>query len=187
MIDLLIPVAHAAEAAAEAGSTGVAGSLGLSAKLFVAQLVNFGVVLYVLWRWVFTPVSKHLEERRAKIDASLRAAEQVAKDKAEFETWKAAEQTKARREASDILESARAAAVRLQGEELEKTKTEQARLLVQAKNQIEAERVAGERTVREHAAELVAEAASKVLGEKISPEKDRELIERALKSVAAKA
>ena len=56
------------EVTKEAGSGGVIGTLGLNWKLFMAQLLNFGIVLFVLWKWVFRPVAGALETRRQRVE-----------------------------------------------------------------------------------------------------------------------
>ena len=46
------------EAKQVAESAGILGPLGVDVKLFIAQLVNVGVVLFVMWRWVYKPLLK---------------------------------------------------------------------------------------------------------------------------------
>src|SRR5574340_228833 len=93
----LIPVAYAAEeAASEASNQGLAGTLGINWKLFIAQLVNFGIILAVLWKWVFIPVAKNLAARTEKIEKSLNDADRIAREKEEFAKWREAEMTKVR-------------------------------------------------------------------------------------------
>ncbi|MBL8031980.1 MAG: hypothetical protein JNK33_06710, partial [Candidatus Doudnabacteria bacterium] len=73
LIGIFIEVAHASEAAT--GQASGLGSLGLNAKLFIAQLVNFSIIFFVLWRWVFKPITRHLQERTTRIEQSLQDAE----------------------------------------------------------------------------------------------------------------
>ena len=51
-------------------ATGGLGTLGINGKIFLAQLVNFVLVLIVLWRWAFTPIVKILDKRRDQIAKS---------------------------------------------------------------------------------------------------------------------
>ncbi|MBX4188293.1 MAG: hypothetical protein KW793_04140, partial [Candidatus Doudnabacteria bacterium] len=45
-------IQSAAEAGAHKNSSGVLGTLGINWKLFLAQLINFSIVLFVFWKWV---------------------------------------------------------------------------------------------------------------------------------------
>src|SRR3989344_1771355 len=74
---ILFATQQAAEHAGESG--GAIGTLGLNWKLFIAQLINFSVIMFILWRWVFRPVGGALESRRKKIEESVAKAETIEK------------------------------------------------------------------------------------------------------------
>ncbi len=181
--------AQAAEAvheAAEAANPNVATMFGISAKLFVAQLVNFGIVLLVLWKWVFTPVTKALQKRTQKIEQSLQTAENIQVQKAEFETWKKAEMAQARVAAAEIVGQAKGEAEKVREELLHKAKQEQEKLLADGKKALaqEQEQVLAE--ARGQLADLVVLAAEKVLKEKLTDKKDKELAQSALNTLSTK-
>jgi F-type H+-transporting ATPase subunit b len=52
--------------------SGLLSSLGIEWKSLVAQLINFGILVFVLWKLVYKPILKVLDERA-----------QMAKDAAE--------------------------------------------------------------------------------------------------------
>jgi len=58
-----------------AQAAGPIGAFGLNGKIFVAQLVNFGLVLLVLWRFAYRPIVNMLEARSEKIEKSVKEAE----------------------------------------------------------------------------------------------------------------
>ena len=181
---ILIPVAHAAEeAAAEAGSGGVAGTLGINLKLFIAQLINFGILLFVLWRYAFTPIAKRLTERTEKIEKSLHDADRIAKEKQEFETWKNAEMGKARQEASSIVTAAQTEAQKAKQQIAEQTKAEQEKIVAQAKQQIESEKSRQLAEAKSEIANMVTSAAEKILRKKLDAKADQELIKESLAQV----
>jgi F-type H+-transporting ATPase subunit b len=175
-----IPVAHAAD---EAANTGVAGMFGLNANLFLAQLINFGIVLVVLWKWVFTPVTKGLKARTEKIEKSLRDAESVEQQKKDFETWKAAEITNTRKEAAEVIAKAKTDAETVRAELLNKTKAEQQKVVEQTKEQLKSEQERSVAEVKEEIATLVVAASEKILRRKLDPASDKELIKQSLKEV----
>lgn len=70
------------------------------------QVVNFGVILFVLNKFLYKPIQKVLDERAAKINDGLKAAEKNLKAQAEVEVSQKKELAKARREAGKIITDA---------------------------------------------------------------------------------
>ncbi len=162
--------------------TGVVGMFGLNWKLFLAQLINFGIVLFVLWKWVFKPVTKGLSDRTDKIEGSLAEAEKIMKDRADFDSWKNDEIGKVRSESSAIIAEAKKSAEELKADTLQTTTDEQNRLIEQTKARLESEKILMIQQAKTELADIVVEATSKILKEKIDPAKDKQLIDDALKS-----
>lgn len=181
-----INIAHAAEAANEvaAPSGGVLGLLGINFKLFIAQLVNFAIVLFILWKWVFTPITKQLQSRTASIEKSLKDAETTEKEKQEFNTWKKQEMAKARTEASGIVSAAAGEAESVKAQILAAAKAEQEKILETTKSQLKIEQEKAVAAVKTEVAGLVVSATEKILKQKLDPKKDKELIDEALKGIA---
>lgn len=50
-------------------------AFGIDWRLLLIQSINFGLVLVVLWRYLYTPVLKMIDERRNAIAESVRKAE----------------------------------------------------------------------------------------------------------------
>ena len=91
MFSVLLPLAEATgravEAAAEAhgeaaasGITKLFSDFGISGPFFLAQVINFSIVAFLLWRFAFKPVLANIETRQKTIDSGLKyAAEMKAK------------------------------------------------------------------------------------------------------------
>ncbi len=185
VLDFFIHIAHAAEEVATAATTAepsqdLAGMFGISWKLFLAQLVNFSIVLFILWKWVFTPVTKALQKRTQKIEDSLKTAESITKDKLEFEKWKAVEMGKARSEAADIVTQAKTEAEAVRSELLAKAKQEQAAVVLDGKEKLEQEQVRMIQEAKGQLADIVIQATEKILREKLDDTKDKQMAEEAL-------
>ena len=176
-------IIHIAKASEEASSGGVAGTLGLNLKLFIAQLVNFAIVLFVLWKWVFTPVTKALSSRTEKIEASLKTAESIAKERENFAEWQKQQMTTARQEAGSLLLEAKNQAEALRNSMLIETREQQEQIVAKTKVQLETERTQTMASVKEELANLVISASEKILGEKLDSHKDKELITKSISDV----
>lgn len=55
-------------------------NLGIDLQGIIFHLVNFGVVLFVLWKWVYTPLLKTIDERRNTIETNINEAEHLRKN-----------------------------------------------------------------------------------------------------------
>jgi len=178
---LLVPIAHAADAASSSGNP--VAVLGLNVQLFIAQLINFGVILFILWKWVFTPVAKKLQERSDKIQKSMNDSERIAKEKQEFEIWKNKEMGETRKQAGEIITQSQLEAGKLKNQLLAETKTQQVQLVEQAKQQILQEKDMALQSAKSELADIVTEAAEKILRHKLDSAKDKELIKESLANV----
>ena len=167
----------------EPTNQGVLGLLGINWKLFVAQLVNFGIVLFVLWKWVFKPVSSGLEARTAKIEKSLHDATDIEQAKKEFEDWKSGAMSTARSEAAQIVSNAKTEAQVVKKEILDEAKADQEKVIAQARDAIEQEKLQAITDIKTEAADLVVAATQKILGQKLDSAKDKELIKQSLKGL----
>lgn len=181
-MDFFVHIASAAaESAAHAeGEASPIAIFGLDWKLLLAQLVNFGIVFLVLWKWVFGPVSKVLESRAKRVEGSIKEAESIVRQKSEFEEWKKGETSKVYEEAKGILAAARA-----QGEELrvlakKDLDIQREQILTEARQEIETERRKMLNEAKGELAGLVRQAIEKVLKGHMSKEQEQELLDSAI-------
>src|SRR3989338_9915830 len=101
----IVAVAIAAESAAETsgGLAGVAATLGLNGKLFLAQLINFGLLVLILWRLLYKPLVSFMETRAKRIVEGLDNAKRYDEKLKELESERQNVLVKADREAQKIL------------------------------------------------------------------------------------
>jgi len=129
-------------------------ALGINPTLFLAQLINFLLLIFILRALLYRPIMNLLNERTKRIEESVRDAEKVREQLANARRDYEAEIAKARQEAAkqqeaEIIAQARREAERLKEEARLQAEQERARMLSEAKSQI---------------AELVTLTASRVLG-----------------------
>ncbi len=179
--------AEVTQAASESGAptaeenTGIVGMFGLNWKLFVAQLINFAIILFVLWKWVWSPVTKGLAQRTEKIENSLEDAQKISQERETFDSWKQGEISQVRAEAASIISQAKSDAEKVKSDLLDKTKEEQAKLIAAAQVKLEQEKQMMVESAKTELAGLVVGATEKILKQKLDAKKDAALIEDALK------
>ncbi len=154
--------------------------LGIDWKLLIAQIVNFLVLLFILYKFAYGPILAMLEKRQKKIEKGLADADEAHKKLAESEEKQKEILKKARGEAKVIVEKAYIQAEKSKSEIAVEAKVQAEKILANAKMEIEREK---EKTLGEIKSEiggLVIAAAEKIVGEKMDGEKDRELIEKSI-------
>lgn len=85
-------------------------NLGLDWKVLVAQLVNFGILLVILKRFLYKPLVKAIDERNKKISTALDDSKRIEEklqniEKKETELLELARE-KAKKEREEIIEMA---------------------------------------------------------------------------------
>ena len=143
------------------------------------QTFNFGLILYVLTKYLYKPLMKLLDDRAKKINEGLAAAEKNLKAASESEKIVKAELGKAKKTAATILADAEKEA-KIKGAEI----VEQARVKAKAEaDKIRAD-IAGEQAeldkqIEKKAAVLATAMVKKALAETLTA-KDSEKITSAI-------
>jgi len=154
--------------------------LGIDWKLLIAQILNFLVLLFVLWRFVYKPLVKLLEDRSKKIEKGIKDAE-AAKQTLKLGQKKQEEIIRtAKKEAQKIIEKAVLEGKKIK-EELEKEASLKAQEIIDAsKIQIQKEKEAAINEVKKEIGGIVALAVEKIIDEKMTEQKDKQLIRKFL-------
>lgn len=158
--------------------------LGIDWRLFIAQVINFLVLFFVLKRFLYKPVLGMLERRRETIEKSLEDAKKIEEAAGIAALQKEEILREARREAGNIIEEAGKRAEATREEKLLLTKQEVEKIIVQGKVQLGAEREAVMRGIKAEAAELVASAVEKILADVSNEKIDKALAAKALAGIA---
>lgn len=157
------------------------GTFHIDYKILIAQIVNFAIVLFVLYKFAYGPLVKAMEDRTKKIEKGIKDAEVAKKKLEETEEREKEVLGKARKEAQAIIEAAEKTAAKNKEELLNEAKKKSEEILISAQNQLEEEKKKMMSEVKSEIAQLVVAATSRVIDEKMDDKKDRGIIENALK------
>lgn len=168
-----------------AESAGGLAALGLNTTSLIFQLVNFGILYFVLTKYAFPAILGLLKKRRETIEAGIAdaAAAKEARESAEAERAKVL--AEARKQASELVAAARSEA-----------QDEAAKILANANAAANAAAESAERRIANQKAEareelmselggIVAAATASVTRDELKPAADAAVIKRALNDVAA--
>jgi F-type H+-transporting ATPase subunit b len=82
-------------------------SLGINPTYLIGQIINFGILLFVLTKFLYKPILKILDARAKKIAEGIKAAEESIKEKEKMDSTKKEQMLQTRREVEKILAQAK--------------------------------------------------------------------------------
>ena len=157
--------------------------LAPNAGLMFWTLLIFLVLLVILAKFAFKPLTAAVEAREAALEKAIKDAQADREAAAKH----LAEQTKAldaaRAEAQRMVAESRTTGEKLRNEMLEQTKHQQAELLERARVEIDNERKRAVADLRREAVELAVAGASKVIERNLDDQTNRKLVESFLATV----
>lgn len=168
-----------------AQSTSFIDTLGLNWKLFIAQLVNFSVIVFVLWRWMYRPLVQLMDKRTKKIEQSLEDAKRIERDLQQLDATKNATLREARQESQRVIDEATKKGEAFRQELLAHARADADKVLSETKITLAHEKEKTLTEIKAHVADLVVAATEKILGEKLDGKKDKELVEAVVRQVGA--
>ncbi|MFA5359088.1 MAG: F0F1 ATP synthase subunit B [Patescibacteria group bacterium] len=155
----------------------------LDVKLVIAQLVNFVIVLLVLWFFALKPLLKTMNERSAKIEKSLRDAQEIEERVKSSKKEREEKIAEIKRESLEILAQTQVQAEENRKETINKTKEDVAKLVNQGKEQLAAEKDKMVSAAKTEVADLVVAVTKKVLGSALTKDIDKKVIEDAIEKI----
>lgn len=156
--------------------------MNINLTLF-GQMISFAVFVWFTMKFIWPPIVKAVQERKAKIAEGLAAAERGHHEQ-ELGQKRAMEiMRQAKAEASDVVAQAQKRAAEIIDEARTDARAEGDRLLVAARAEIEQERTKVREELRESLASLVVSATEKILQKEIRVEDHRSLLDGFAKQI----
>ena len=156
-----------------------------SGLLFWMTIV-FLAVFFILWRWGFPSIIKMVNERKNYIDESLAKAEEANLRLANIQKQGEELLMEAREKQAQILREASQTRDSIVEQAQEKAHEESARILSEAKAEIESQKQAAIRDIRTQVAELSVQIAEKILRKQLTTSAEQaQLIDSLLDEVAS--
>ena len=110
-------------------------TFGVDWHLLLINAINFGLLLLVLWYFLYAPVMKMLEERRARVVQGVHDAEAAAQKLREIEASRASALQAAGKEADALVAAARAAGAQKERDLVQKGEAAAQRAVAEAQAQ----------------------------------------------------
>ena len=144
---------------------------------FLGQMISFVVFIWFTMTYVWTPIVKALNDRKAKIAEGLAASERGHQEKALGEQRALELMKDAKVQAADVLAQAQKRAAEIVEEAKSDARAEGGRLVAAAQAEIERETNRAREELRERVATLAVAAAEKILKKEIDANAHRSLVD----------
>ncbi len=155
-------------------------------KLILAQVINFIIVVLVLWRVAYKPLLTAMNERTQKIEGGIKNALEVEKKLLKIEKDKEKIFLNARNQVEEIFSEAKARAKEAEEESKIKTRDEVGKIVLQGKEELRREREKVLKEIKGEVSELVIAITEKVLQEKIDKKEHERLLKQAAHALSKK-
>lgn len=158
---LLMPLA------ARAAEKGEQSNFLVPNGTFLVELLAFGIMLFLLGKYVIPPINRAMTARQEAIRTELSDLEQAKQDANDAEAEFKAQIADARHEAARIREESREQGAAIIAELREQAQAESQRIVEHAHAQIDADRKAALASLRAEVGTLATSLAERIVGESL--------------------
>ena len=155
-------------------------TLGVHLPSLLIYLVNFLLVLGLLFAFAYKPILRLMDQRADRIRESLEASERAREEAASSQQAVEDQLVEARREGQRIIDQAREAAERFRAEEMERAREQAETFVSRAQADIQRERDEALERLRAQFSDLAVLAAERVINSSLDEAQHRQLIEEVL-------
>jgi F-type H+-transporting ATPase subunit b len=134
----------------------------------------FIIVFVVLRKFAWGPILSSLDQREKNIAGSLETAERVKREMAQLKSENEELMARAREERSAMLKEAKETKDRIVSEAKEQAKAEANKIIIDAQQQINAQKMAAITEVKNQVGKLVIEVSEKVLRKQLAANEAQE-------------
>ncbi len=172
---------------AQAGGGGpvqeIARTFGVDWPHLIAQMISFGIVCALLYKFAYRRVLTMLEHRRQQIAEGLANAEKIKAELARTEAQRREAMLEANAQATKLIEEARAAAARVQETETQKAIAAAEQIIAKAREAAAQDHARMLAELKREVGRLVVQTTATVTGKILTPDDQRRLAEESARQI----
>lgn len=107
------------------------GRLGIDVKLLIAQIINFGLLVWLLQKFLYQPLVKHIEKEEAALKAGEKEEESLQDEEKHIAQEKSQAEKDAQQKAREIISTAEDVAEKIREKTRQETRLEKQKLIEQ--------------------------------------------------------
>jgi F-type H+-transporting ATPase subunit b len=170
-----------------AAGKSTAETFGVDWPHFIAQVISFSIVAFLLYRFAYKPILGVLEERRRAIAEGLANADKIKSELARTEAARQEILNQANQQANKLIEEARAAAARVQERETQKAIKEAEQIIAKAREQTNLEHSRMLTDLKREVGSLVVRTTGAVTGKILTSDDQNRIVEETRQQLATEA
>jgi F-type H+-transporting ATPase subunit b len=160
-------------------------TLGIQWPKLIAQLINFSIVFFVLWKFAYKPIFTMLAERRQKIADAVANADKIKAQLAQTEADRQKVLADAGDKANKLIDEARQAAARVRETETQKAIASAEQIVSKAREAAAQERAQMLAELKHEVGRLVVQTTATVTGKILTADDQKRLAEETEKQLSA--
>jgi len=161
----------------------IARTFGVEWPALIAQIISFGIVCLLLYKFAYRRVLQMLSDRRKEITDGLANAEKIKAELARTEANRQEVMLQADTQAAKLIEEARAAAARVQDAETKKALAAAEQIIAKAHEAAVQDQARMLAELKREVAHIVVLTTRTVTGKVLTPDDHRRITEETAKVV----
>lgn len=157
----------------------ILSSLGIEWKLLVAQIVNFGILVFVLYKLVYKPLLKVLDERTKMVKDAADKSSSIDSKLDEIKALEESTLAESRKRGAEIIKETEASALALKGRLEKEAADAAAKVIREAEVRMKAEQEKIHSELKKEMKEIVASAIEATVGKYLNADAKHKLAEEA--------
>lgn len=147
------------------------------------QIVNFGIIVAVLYKFLYKPILKILDQRSQKVSQGLQAAEANLKAQEELDDKVKSEIKQAQSEASKVVKSAKTDAEKQAQEILAKAREQAGAIVAKERASMEASFSQEKKQMEADFAAMVTQTTKELLATYLTDSEQKKIIDHQIKDL----
>ncbi|KKR75051.1 ATP synthase F0 subunit B [Candidatus Curtissbacteria bacterium RIFCSPLOWO2_01_FULL_41_28] len=158
-------------------------NFGIQPVLLLAQIVNFLIILYLLQKFFYKPIVKLLEQRKKRIEESLKNADLIEEKLKKTQEQSVQILAEAQKNSQALIASAKGESEKIISQATLEARKQLEEILTQSQVQIEAQRKQMQKQLEKETLNLVVEVVRKVLERTLKPKERQDLTTKAVSEI----
>lgn len=164
----------------------IARTFGVNWPHLIAQIISFAIVCALLYLFAYKPVLKMLATRRQLIAQGLANSEKIKAELAKTEEQRQEVLAQANMQATQLIEEARGAAVRLRQQEIQKANVAADQIIAKAREAAASDHTRMLAQLKREVGRLVVQTTAAITGKVLTTEDQQRLAAETARELAAR-
>ena len=162
-------------------------NLGINWKVLIAQIINFGILLFLLKYFLYGPVMKMLDSRKEKLEQDKKISDSLKARIEEIEKLKEKTLDQARESSQKLIKDTEKLSIALKEKMMNEARIESEKILLRTQKELEGQKVKIKEEVKKEIGAIVISALEKSMGDFIDAGAQAKLSQKATELILSRS